>query len=443
MLVPLLHTCLLLILYSAQSLILPFPADLLIASFADWSGFLAWIHCNCCYSSSNILYYHQQQHTLLKRSAHPQSLPRAIIVDVVWLPLLLVSIPAMVQLKQSFVTAAAWALPLLPLAVNGHAHEGVGFHIPHEERTMNEPYFAELKKRFGEAPARVMELKGMARRQTAATSSSSVVSAFNSVSNGAFTGTSSGINAGATSNVLVGTIPIGTTTTPETTVPLPTTYAAAATAPVSGAPALPNGEFVCPRFSVRPVPLFATVIEKALSLEEFVKVPTKTFSREAMRASLFRHYIPIAVLDPVWCQILPSCRANGKQPGFWNILSSYAHDSDFPAIRLTTSHLSFVRLYTQSSSILHNGPSSTNHLLPTQAWSSNGLHQLICPLSQVFPSINSEDVRIARMPMPRRMPQPMDGGRVAVTLALLMLWHVHKGTLGVYLTSRLSMSYPF
>jgi hypothetical protein len=65
-------------------------------------------------------------------------------------------------------------------------------------------------------------------------------------------GSSSGSGAAATSSgtgavaaapsVTMGSIPIGITTTPETTSALPTTYVAGASAPVNGAPALPAGE---------------------------------------------------------------------------------------------------------------------------------------------------------------------------------------------------------
>lgn len=135
----------------------------------------------------------------------------------------------MVHRYPSFFAAAA-AIALLPLTVYAHAHEGLGFHITHQERAMNEPYFAQLKRRYGEAPARVVDLAGMARRQATTSMTSSAIPSASALVQGAATATS----------LTSGTIPIDTTTTLETTSPLPTTYAAAATAPISGAPTLPN-----------------------------------------------------------------------------------------------------------------------------------------------------------------------------------------------------------
>lgn len=128
--------------------------------------------------------------------------------------------------SQIAVTAAA-VLSLLPSATYAHAHEGVGFHVPLEERQENEPYFKALRERFGPAYARVdIPENGLQRRQQATATATS----------------NAAPGAATTSGVSMGTIPIGVTTTPEVTSPLPTTYAAGATAPVSGAPVLPAGE---------------------------------------------------------------------------------------------------------------------------------------------------------------------------------------------------------
>lgn len=132
--------------------------------------------------------------------------------------------------------AAAAALSSSFTLVQAHAHEGVGFHIPHAERAMNEVYLANLRARFGEAPARVVNAH-LEKRQGVAASTTAV--------GAAATSTGSAVNAGTTtmnSTVTMGSIPIGITTTPETTSPLPTTYVAGATAPVQNAPVLPLGE---------------------------------------------------------------------------------------------------------------------------------------------------------------------------------------------------------
>lgn len=134
--------------------------------------------------------------------------------------------------------AAAAALSSSLTLVQAHAHEGVGFHIPHAERAMNEVYLANLRARFGEAPARVVNAH-LEKRQGVAASTTAAGAAASS--------TGSAV-AGATtmnSTVTMGSIPIGITTTPETTSPLPTTYVAGATAPVQNAPVLPLGE-CCP-----------------------------------------------------------------------------------------------------------------------------------------------------------------------------------------------------
>ena len=134
----------------------------------------------------------------------------------------------------------------LPM-VHGHAHEGVGFHISHEERAMNEPFFNELRARYGVAPAQVInngQQHMQHKRQTVVTSASSRPASSASTAAGtglAGLGTASAGAGGA--SVSMGTIPIGTATTAGATSPLPTTFLPGATnAVIAGAPTLPNGE---------------------------------------------------------------------------------------------------------------------------------------------------------------------------------------------------------
>ena len=144
--------------------------------------------------------------------------------------------------------ATAAALVIVPSAVSAHAHEGVGFHVPHAERAENEPYFAMLRARYGNAPARVVNLDRIEKRQQsstpigAASSAASATAAAGAASSHASGASSAAAAAGTSHAVTMGTIPIGTTTTLGATSPLPTTYAAGATAPVRGAPNLPAGE---------------------------------------------------------------------------------------------------------------------------------------------------------------------------------------------------------
>ena len=154
--------------------------------------------------------------------------------------------PNMVRSLGLAAAATAAALAIAPSAVSGHAHEGVGFHVPHAERAENEPYFAMLRARYGNAPARVVNLDRIEKRQQsstpigAASSAASATAAAGAASSHA--SGASGAAAGTSHAVTMGTIPIGTTTTLGATSPLPTTYAAGATAPVRGAPNLPAGE---------------------------------------------------------------------------------------------------------------------------------------------------------------------------------------------------------
>lgn len=142
----------------------------------------------------------------------------------------------------STLAAATLSLSTLSSLVHAHAHEGVGFHIPHAEKRENEVYLANLRARFGEAPARVVNAHLERRQGVAATTTAAAGGAMTTAA-----GTSTGAAAAATtmnSTVTMGSIPIGITTTPETTSPLPTTYVAGASAPVDGAPALPAGEYL-------------------------------------------------------------------------------------------------------------------------------------------------------------------------------------------------------
>lgn len=148
------------------------------------------------------------------------------------------------MVKTSFTTAttaAVLSLSTFSSLVNAHVHEGVGFHVPHHEKRENEVYLANLRARYGEAPAKVVFEHFEKRQQTGQSSSSHASSSHASTSGGQSAGATGAATAGSAA-VTMGTIPIGVTTTPETTSPLPTTYAAGATGPVTGAPTLPSGE---------------------------------------------------------------------------------------------------------------------------------------------------------------------------------------------------------
>lgn len=137
--------------------------------------------------------------------------------------------------SQLAVTAAA-VLSVLPSAVYGYAYEGIGFDVPLAERQENEPHFKALRERFGPAHARVdVAPNGMQRRQATSAATAAGSAATNA---GAGAASTAAVTPTLTS-VSMGTIQIGTTTTLETTSPLPTTYAAGATPSVSGAPVLP------------------------------------------------------------------------------------------------------------------------------------------------------------------------------------------------------------
>ena len=145
--------------------------------------------------------------------------------------------------SRSITALGALTAASLSSLVSAHAHEGVGFHVPHAERAMNEVYLANLRARFGEAPARVVNAH-LEKRQAMSTGTSAAASAASTGGALASTG-ASGASAAPTANstVTMGTIPIGITTTIQATSPLPTTYVAGTTAPIEGAPVLPVGEW--------------------------------------------------------------------------------------------------------------------------------------------------------------------------------------------------------
>jgi hypothetical protein len=141
----------------------------------------------------------------------------------------------MVAAKTSVLALAAAAAALVPLSANAYMNEGLGYGISNEERAMNAPYFEDLKKRFGPAPARVVpgHANRFAKRQssvapTAAASSSGLAAS----------------GAVQTASLSMGTIPIGISTTVQATSALPTTYAAGATPSIKGASPLPAGKLL-------------------------------------------------------------------------------------------------------------------------------------------------------------------------------------------------------
>jgi len=136
----------------------------------------------------------------------------------------------MVAAKTSVLALAAAAAAFVPLSANAYQNEGLGYAISNEERAMNAPYFDELKKRFGPAPARVVpgHANRFAKRQSSA-AAAPTASSSGLASSGAVVGAS----------LSMGTIPIGVSTTAQPTSALPTTYAAGATPSIRGASPLP------------------------------------------------------------------------------------------------------------------------------------------------------------------------------------------------------------